>query len=224
MSDLMATLRAIIREELTRHRSLELGIVTAVYPKDSSGSANNHQVNVRLRSSGVELQHAAVAVARAGLSMLPREGDLVAVAFVNGDINAPVVLGSVYDQVLQPPQADALDVVYQPPDDEDSSVRRFHLELPSGNLITIDDEKLHIESGGTELTITRDGDVAVKSAAKVTIESQGDITLEAGGNLQLSAKQNVTVKGMSTTVEGQADAKLKAPQLSLAGMTGFSPS
>jgi uncharacterized protein involved in type VI secretion and phage assembly len=224
MSDLIATLRAIIREELTRHRGTELGIVTTVFPKDSDDSANNHQVNVRLRSSSVELQRAPVAVGRAGLSLLPREGDLVVVAFLNGDINAPVVIGSVYDNELRPPKGNPLDVVYQPPDDEDSGVRRFHLELPSGNLITIDDEKLHIESGGTEVTITRDGDVALKSAAKVTIEAQGDIVLDAGGNLQLSAKQNVTVKGIRSTVEGQAEAKLKAPQVSLAGMTGFSPS
>ena len=224
MSDLIATLRAIIREELTRHRGPELGIVTTVFPKDSDGSANNHQVNVRLRSSSVELQRAPVAVGRPGLSLLPREGDLVVVAFLNGDINTPVVIGSVYDNELRPPTAGPLDVVYQPPDDEDSGVRRFHLELPGGNLITIDDEKLHIESGGTAVTITRDGDIALKSAAKVTIESQGDIVFDAGGNLQLSAKQNVTVKGISATVEGQAEAKLKAPQVSLAGMTGFSPS
>jgi uncharacterized protein involved in type VI secretion and phage assembly len=224
VSELIDTLRAIIREELTRHRLAELGIVTAVFPKDSDGSPNNHQVNVRLRSSSIELQHVAVAVGRAGLSLLPREGDLVVVAFVNGDINAAVVLGSIYDSQLRPPKGNPLDVVYQPPDDEDSGVRRFHLELPNGNLITIDDDKVHIESGGTEVTIARDGDVTVKSAAKVTLEAQGDIVLDAGGNLQLSAKQNVTVKGLNATLEGQAQAKVKGPQVALAGMTDFMPS
>jgi hypothetical protein len=100
----------------------------------------------------------------------------------------------------------------------------LHLELASGSTLTMDDDKLQIESGGTKVVIERDGDVTIKSAAKITIESSGDITMDAGGNLQLSAKQNVTIKGLSTAVEGQADAKLKGPTLTLAGMTSFSAS
>ena len=50
MSDLIQTMRAIIREELTRTRMPELGIVTEVFAHDSGSSPNNHQVSVRLRS------------------------------------------------------------------------------------------------------------------------------------------------------------------------------
>jgi phage baseplate assembly protein gpV len=220
MSDVVTMLRAIVRDELMRHRSPELGIVTEVFPGD--GNENNHQVSVRLRATGVELQRAPVAVGRLGFSMLPEVGELVLLAFVNGDINAPVVIGSIYDSDKQPPQAGPLETVYQPFGDEDSSIRRLHLELPSGSILTIDDDKLLIEGGGTKVVIERDGDVTVKSAGKVTIEASGDITLDAGGNLQLSAKQNVTIKGVSTTLEGQADAKVKGPAVTLAGITSFS--
>ena len=222
MSDVVAMLRAIVREELTSHRSPELGIVTEVFPGD--GAENNHQVSVRLRSSGVELQRAPVSVGRLGFSMLPEVGDLVLLAFVAGDINAPVVIASIYDSEKQAPKAGPLEAIYQPFGDEDSSIRRLHLELASGTTLTLDDDKLQIESGGTKIVIERDGDVSIKSAAKVTIESTGDITMDAGGNLQLSAKQNVTIKGLSTAVEGQADAKLKGPTVTLAGMTSFSAS
>ena len=222
MSDTVTMLRAIVREELTRCRLNELGLVTEVFPGD--GGENNHQVNVRLRSSGIELQRAPVTVGRLGFSMLPEVGDLVLVAFVDGDINAPVVIGSLYDNEKQPPQAGPLETIYQPFGDEDSSIRRLHLELPSGTTLTIDDDKIQIESGGTKVIVERDGDVSVKSPGKITIESSGDMTLEAGGNLQLSAQQNVTIKGLSTTLEGQSNAKVKGPALTLAGMTSFSAS
>jgi len=222
MSDTVTMLRAIVREELTRCRFNELGLVTEVFPGD--GGENNHQVNVRLRSSGIELQRAPVTVGRLGFSMLPEVGDLVLVAFADGDINAPVVIGSLYDNEKQPPQAGPLETVYQPFGDEDSSIRRLHLELPSGTTLTIDDDKIQIESGGTKVIVERDGDVSIKSPGKITIESSGDMKLDAGGNLQLSAQQNVTIKGLSTTLEGQANAKVKGPALTLAGMTSFSAS
>jgi phage baseplate assembly protein gpV len=222
MSDTVTMLRAIVREELTRCRLNELGLVTEVFPGD--GSENNHQVNVRLRSSGIELQRAPVTVGRLGFSMLPEVGDLVLVAFADGDINAPVVIGSLYDNEKQPPQAGPLETVYQPFGDEDSSIRRLHLELPSGTTLTIDDDKIQIESGGTKVIVERDGDVSIKSPGNITIESSGDMKLEAGGNLQLSAQQNVTIKGLSTTLEGQSNAKVKGPALTLAGMTSFSAS
>ena len=222
MSDTVTMLRAIVREELTRYRLNELGLVTEVFPGD--GGENNHQVNVRLRSSGIELQRAPVTVGRLGFSMLPEVGDLVLVAFADGDINAPVVIGSLYDNEKQPPQAGPLETVYQPFGDEDSSIRRLHLELPSGTTLTIDDDKIQIESGGTKVIVERDGDVSIKSPGKITIESSGDMKLDAGGNLQLSAQQNVTIKGLSTTLEGQSNAKVKGPALTLAGMTSFSAS
>lgn len=220
MSDVVTMLRAIVREELTRYRVNEFGIVTEVFPGD--GNENNHQVSVRLRSSGVEIPRAPVTVGRMGFSMLPEVGDLVLLAFVNGDINAPVVIGAVYDSEKQSPEAGPLETVYKPFGDEDSSIRRLHLELPSGSKLTLDDDKLQIESGGTTVVIERDGDVTLKSAANVTIESSGDIKLDAGGNLELSAKQNVTIKALSATLEGQTSAKVKGAALTLAGMTSFS--
>ncbi|HWS13623.1 MAG TPA: phage baseplate assembly protein V [Rhodocyclaceae bacterium] len=224
MSDLIEILRAVIRDEMERRRAPELGIVTEVLARESESSDNNHQVKVRLRDSGVELQWVPVAVGRLGLSLLPQVGDLVLVVFVGGDLNSPVVVGSLYDAQVQPPVAKPAEVVYQPTDAQDASLRRFHLELANGSTLTIDEDKLTVALGGTEVVINRDGDVAIKSAAKLSIQTQGDMSLEASGNLDLKAQGNVTVSGVSATVEGQGSAKLKAPAVSLAGNTQFSPS
>jgi len=224
MSDLIPMLRAIVREELARHRSTELGIVTEVFAKTGSDSPNNHQANVRLRSTGVELQRAAVAVARPGLSLLPRVGDLVVVAFISGDLNTPVILGSVYTDQMQPPEGDPLDVVYQPPDEENADIRRFHLELPGGTRLTVGDDSVLLESGGTKVEILRDGDATIESAGKLTLKAQGDVVIEAGGNIEIKATSNATLKGVATTVEGSGEAKVKAAAVTLAGNTSFSPS
>ena len=115
MSDLIETLRAIIKDEISKMRPPDLGIVVEVYANDSDG--NNHQVDVRLRGSGVELKRAPVTVQRYGMSALPKVDDLVLVMFLSGDLNAPVVIGCVYDENTQPPEAAPAEVVYHIPDE-----------------------------------------------------------------------------------------------------------
>ena len=86
---LMATIRAIVRDEMNRLRPPELGVVTRVYGRSDDADASNHQVNVRLRCSEVELHRVPVLVGRPGWSALPNVDDLVLVNFVGGDLNAP---------------------------------------------------------------------------------------------------------------------------------------
>lgn len=224
MSELFDVLRAIIREEIARCRSLELATVSQVFPKEADDNPSNHQLNLKLRGSGVELQRVPMLVGRAGLSTLPRVGDLMAVGFVGGELNAPVALGVVYDDKLHPPQAALAELVYQPPDDEDGSVRRLHIELPSGSKITLNDDTLTVESGETQVSVARDGDVSIKAKGKVELSAEGDLTLNAGGDLKLAAQGNVSISGTSTKLEGSADTKVSGPQITLGGLTQFSPS
>ncbi len=224
MSDLIATLRAIVRDELQRSRAPELGTVSQVYARTGNDSKDNHQVNVKLRSSGLELQRVPVLVGRLGLSALPNQDDLVLVEFVDGDLNAPVVVGCLYDDQAHPPVAQLHDVVYQPPDDQDSSVRRLHIELQSGSTITLDDDKLVLKLGDTTLTVNRDGDVVIDAKGNIQFKSQGDIELDASGDVKISAQSQLSLTGMTTSVEGQSQTKVKGAQLALAGMTQFSPS
>ena len=189
MSDMVDIIRAIVRDEMVRRRAPELGIVTAVQSRDSDSSDNNHQVNVRLRASGVELQRVPVAAARLGLSLLPKVDDLVLVVFANDDINAPVVVGSVYDETVQPPVAKPDELVYMPTDPDDSAIRRLHIELANGCALTWQDDHLTLKLGGTELTVNQDGDVQIKSAGKFEIKADGDISIEAGGNITLKASK-----------------------------------
>ncbi|GGJ02345.1 DUF2345 domain-containing protein [Neoroseomonas lacus] len=220
MSSLIEVLRAIIRDEIAARRPPELGIVTQVHPGD--GDAGNHQADLRLRASGLELARVPVAVPRLGFSLLPRPGDLVVVLFVDGDVHAPVVVGSLYDAERHPPEAGALDASFVPPDDEDSAVKRFHIATPGGGVLTIDDAGLRFEAGGTKLEIAQDGDVTVTSAKAVSVEAESSITLKAGSDMTIEAATSLTLKGAQVTIEGQSEAKLKGASVTIAGMTSFS--
>lgn len=220
MSELIDTLRAMVRDELARIRPPELGIVLAVFANDEDG--NNHQVDVRLRGTGVELQRAPVTVARYGMSILPRVGDLVLVMFVGGNLNAPIVVGSVYDENIQPPEAAPGEVVYQIPDE--GAERHLHLELPSGMSYTVDDEAMKIVAGGTEVLLEKDGNLQIKAAGNIELKADGDITLEASGKLTLKAATDVEIQGMNIKNQANAQAEHSAPMLKFGGMAQFSPS
>lgn len=220
MSELTDTLRAMIRDELARMRSPELGIVLEVYANDADG--NNHQVDVRLRGSGVKLQRAPVTVPRYGMSILPRVGDLVLVMFVGGNLNAPIVVGSVYDENTQPPEAAPGELVYQIPDA--GAERHLYVELPSGMSYTVDDEAMKIAAGGTEVLLEKDGNLQIKAVGNIELKADGDISLEASGKLTLKAATDVEIEGINIKSQASAQAEHKAPMQKFGGMAQFSPS
>jgi uncharacterized protein involved in type VI secretion and phage assembly len=220
VSSLLDSLRAIIRDEIAAHRPPELGIVTQVYPGD--GAAGNHQADLRLRGSGLELARVPVAVPRLGFSLLPRPDDVVVVLFIDGDVHAPVVVGSLYDADRHPPQAGALDAMFVSPDDQDSGVKRLHIATPGGGKLTIDDGGLLFEAGGTKLQIAQDGDVTVNAAKAISLEAQAGVSLKAGSDMTIEAVTTLTLKGAQVAIEGQAEAKLKGAAVTIAGLTSFS--
>jgi phage baseplate assembly protein gpV len=223
VSDVIGVLRAIVREELGRRRLPELGTVTTVHAH-ADGDDGNHQVDVKLRASGVELKRVPVAVARLGWSALPNKDDLVLVCFLDGDLSAPVVAGCLYDDQAHPPVAAEHEVVYQPPDEESSDTRRFHLELPSGATLTIKDEEVSLTLGDTTVTAAKDGDVSISAKGNIQLKAEGDVEIQATGDLKLSADGKLSLKGMNASLEGQSETKVKGAQVALAGMTQFSAS
>jgi hypothetical protein len=237
--DLVEVLQAIVRDELRHLRIAEVGVVTDIFPHASDSDKNNYQCSVKLRDGGLELPHVPVATGRIGFAAIPKAGDLVLVQFIGGRLHGPVITGRLYNNVDLPPQSKGAECVYVSPDDAESGVRRLYLELPNGNKLTLDDDKLLLEMGSTKLTINNGGDVELNSAGKVTISSQGnialssqgDVSISAGGALSLKATSDLKLEGLSATikaqtsaqVEGGASTTIKGPLLSLNGTTSFAP-
>lgn len=214
MSSLLTVIRAVAREELAAHRSIDLGTVTDV-ATNSGGSGDRHlECNVRLRASALELQRVPVSVGRPGLSALPRVGDLVVVAFAAGDTNGAVVIGIVHDESMAPPDAEPDEIVYSVPDG--GGERRLEIQLPNGNLITVTDDSVVIDYGGSTFDLRSGGDI--------TIEAGGNLTLKAGQSVTIEAGTDLSAKGLNATIEASAEAKLKGAMTTIAGITQFSSS
>jgi uncharacterized protein involved in type VI secretion and phage assembly len=156
------------------------------------------------------------------LSGAPRVGDTVVVAFVGGDINGPVVIGSLYDDQQHPPKGAPDEIVYEVPDDA-SSARRIEVKTASGHTVTVTDDDVKIVMGDTSLEIAADGAVTVQCATDFVVDAQGDVTIKAGRNVAIEASVNATLKaGAKGTLEAAAAATLKGSTTTIAGTTSFS--
>ena len=237
--DVVGLLQSLVRSELAKLRIAEIGIVELVYSHASGSDKNNHACDVKLRDTGLVLPKVPVAVDRIGQSSLPGKGDLVLVQFLGGDIHGAIVTARLYNDQDRPPEAKAKEWVFVCPDPAESGLRRIHIELPEGNTLTVDDKQLLLKLGSTSIKIKNGGSIEVQSAGSISLKADGDIKLEAGGDvtvkaggkLSATASQDMKLEGMSISVkaqttaqlEGGAQAGVKGPMVSLAGMTSFSP-
>ena len=217
----MPVLRAVVRDELSARQAIALAAVTSVQTNADGQGAHNIEVNAQLHGSDLELQRVPVACGRIGLSAAPRVDDTVIVAFVGGDLNGPVVIGSLYDDQRHPPKAAADEVVYEVPDDA-AGVRRVEVVTADGNTVTIEDGAVKIVMGGTTLEVVADGAVTIESATDITLKASGDVKIQAGGNIDATADMNATIKGgINATLEASAQATLKGAITSIKGQTSF---
>lgn len=214
MSPVVPLIEAVARREVAAHRTLSLGVVTEVRTNDGGAADHHLDVDVRLHGTSAVVQRVPVAVARVGLSAVPRVDDLVVVGFLDGDVNGAIVLGVLHDADTPSPDAAPDEIVYQVPDDSSDS-RRFELQMPNGNAFTVQDSEVRIAMGGTSIVVEGDGNITLESAADITLKAQGALTLEAA--------TTATIKGVSVTAEASGAAKLKGATTTIAGNTSFSP-
>jgi phage gp45-like len=212
VTGLVPLMAEVARRELAAHRGVALGVVDTARTNDG-GSAEHHlECDVRLHGSGLVLQDVPVAVARPGLSVVPRAGDLVVLGFVDGDVNGAVVLGTLHAAGIPSPDAKPEEVVYEVPDSDGD--RRLQIKLPNGSTLTVTDDSMEIAMGSTKVTVETDGGL--------TVDAAGDVSIKANGSLTLEATSSATLKGASVTVEGSGSATLKGGTTTIAGTTSFS--
>lgn len=206
-SDGFQDLRRLIREELVALRLAELAVVQDIHPHDGNDD-DNFACTVRLRDTGLVLPRVPVATARKGLAAIPDVGDLVLVQFIGGDVNAPVITGSLYnDQDRPPPNAEGELVLALPAAAEQgeglrarlASVSETSASLSLGSALTItlrDDDpvvRIDIGDGSATLTIESDGTLTIKSIRGIALEG-GEVTLK-GSTITAEADGHITLKG-----------------------------
>jgi len=198
MSDLYDTLQKLVRDELAKLRVAELGVVQEVFPNDPG----NYDASVVLRDSDIVLKHVPLLTPRKGVASVPNVGDLVLVQFVGGDLNRPVISGTLYNDEDRPPENQAHELVLHVPAAEavDSALRLsvseaspLTLKLSIGSALTLvlqdDDPVVKLDVGGGNATLS------IERSGAVTLESAGDLKLKAGANLNLEAGAELKLKG-----------------------------
>jgi phage baseplate assembly protein gpV len=204
---LLETIQRIIREELARLRTAELGVVQRQHPHAGASDKDNYACTVQLRDSGIVLEQVPVATPRIGAVSIPAVGDLVLVEFIGGDVNHPVIVGSLYNDQDRPPVNEAGQVVLHLPlgaADSDAvrlevrsgQKREVTLRLGDGLVIQFrdDDPVVEVEAAGGKavLKIDRDGTVSLSSQAKVNLDAP-EINIKATGQLNLKGDAAVNI-------------------------------
>jgi len=149
-----------------------------------------------------------------GWMTIPEKDDEVLVAFVRGDINHAIVLGSLYNGVDTPPYAN---------EDEENNLRVF--QSRSGHRLTFDDtageERVELILHNEEIRVIWDSankTLAVYSGKDIIIEAKDtismkctDFILDASNSINMTAGQNAELKtGMNCTVDGGTALTLKS--------------
>jgi hypothetical protein len=216
MTALFDSMSRIARHEAAARWIAAIGFVVDVF--DGESAPPNHAVSVELRETGTLLPNVPIAVAALGQAATPRAGDLVVVLFADGDINAPVVIGTLYHADLAPPEHGDGDVVLAlPAGAQQPSFRAVlrgadpKLTLTMGDVeIVADDTRVHIRTGDAEASVEAAGSGRVElkvGDASIAVTGGGDIVVKTAGKLSLRADE-VEIVGQSSVAISGAQVKV----------------
>jgi phage baseplate assembly protein gpV len=215
------TIRSIARDEVGRHWHPALGVVTSMHGRNGDTA---HACTVELRESGIVLPRVPIAVGVLGMAALPAENDLVVVAFANGDLHAPFVVGRLYNEEVSPPTHDRDEAVLSLPGGEDANEKRLEIRIKTpddgtrdlhllidGSVkveLEVSDSGLRLQAQDARLELTQssssDGKAElVVGETSVVLEQGGDMSLEAAGTLKLKATKVEIAGDAAVKITGQ---------------------
>ena len=224
MDSIVGVMKKVAEQEARRIYTTELGIVTAVFPHGADNDKDNYQCSVKLKhkkqpdGSEFELRKVPIATPHLGLANIPAISELVLVTFIGGQLNAPVIIGRLYNDEDQPPLNREKEFLLQHKlktggslkIDQDGVITLTSKDEKS--IITVKDEQVTVSNEKCQLLLDK-GDVNLKNE-QCTIALQGrnisldngtcQIKIEAGGITIDAASNSVTLKGMGGIKLGDA--------------------
>lgn len=137
---------------------------------------------------------------------IPQEGDEVLVAFNQGNVTDPYVIGSLWNGRDRPQFKSPLDPVQK---------RAIH--TPAGHEVVFDDAQQSIAiktSTGQKITLAPDRiELAAGDNAKITLQTSGTITIQASVSVEIKAP-NITANATAKLdLKGSANATLDGGSL-----------
>lgn len=163
-----------------------------------------------------------------GATFYPSVGDLVLLAYLDGDAHNPVVLGSVwstdnaapysYDgekndkRSIKTPAGSELLI------DDTSGKEKISITTKAGNTIILDDggKSLSLQDKGGDNALTMSltaGEITLKAKSKLTLQAGSTATITLDGNagkVTINGQTKVELKGTQISGEATASCTLKA--------------
>lgn len=232
------------------------GVVTAVVSSLAPPNATDDKHMLRVTFPGLDPQLASawarfLAIGAGGpngrgLVMLPEVGDEVLVAFENGDLHHPVVLGGLYSaknntigtwdindgKVMSRRFISRQGHLLEIKDGDGDADRYLKIEVQRADdtkaslliagdkveLTTPAQEPVTIQSGESKIEIANNGDVTV-SAPNITLKGTQKVTLQAP-TIEVKANQALTLDGgMKTDLKGNTVAAAAQLAMTIKGMS-----
>ena len=209
MDGILDIMQKVAQREAQKIYTTELGVVTSIFPHASDGDKDNFQCSVNLKNhkqpdgSDFELRQVPIAVPHIGMANIPNVGELVLVSFIGGDINAPVIIGRLYNDADRPPVNQEKEVILQHQLDSGAMLKIDPdgvITLSSKNeksIVTVEDDVISLETGNGKVSIkiedsgvtidAANGDVTVKSAGNVTLGDAATAQVKVGGRMLANA-------------------------------------
>ena len=190
-------------EETGIVKGVAIGVVT-----NNEGDAGQGQIKVKLpwrdhqESFWVRLA-VPMAGADRGTYFVPEVGDEVLLAFDQGDIRHPYMIGALWNGQDSPPQTNA---------DGENNVRQIRSR--SGHELTFDDtagaEAIDIKTAGGHIIRLDDSSGSEKIEIKDSTGSNKIIIDSAKGSMELESAQSLKIKSNSIDIEAGASMNIKA--------------
>jgi uncharacterized protein involved in type VI secretion and phage assembly len=224
MSGIIDAVKKVAESEFKKVLTTELGVVTSVFPHSEESDNDNYECNVELPYRKLELRRVPMMTQQIGLSNPLHVGDLVLITFINGDINAPVILGRMYNDDDRPPLSKQEEVIYKPPYSKNPDLKRLNIVLPGSedNInIEIHDDLMTTKVGKSLVTMKEAGLIELKTEPGkksivilddngLRIDTEGDIQIHSKGSMTIECDENFTIKAQNITLESQQAVKLES--------------
>jgi uncharacterized protein involved in type VI secretion and phage assembly len=220
------TIRRIARDEAARQVPPALGVVKSVFGRTNGESS--YACTVELRETGLVLPRVPVATGAIGLATPPREGDLVLLVFVGGDMHAPVVVGRLYNETVNPPVHAAGDVIAWLPGGEEDTTKNLQVEVktpgdgtrtvhitidgPVKVEVQVDDGGVRFQAQDTSLTLSQSSASDGRAELKV---GNSSVVIEQAGNVTVTAGQTLTLKGAEVEISADTTVKIAGQTIDL---------
>ncbi|KAF1688196.1 Rhs element Vgr protein [Pseudoxanthomonas broegbernensis] len=146
-----------------------------------------------------------------GAFFLPRKDDSVLVAFADGDVNQPFVLGSLWNGGIKPPVVGA---------ERQQDVRVIKTkqgkqlifdDSKEGELTLIDEKqnKVKIDTANNRIVVESKGEVTITATTKITLKANEVVIQNTAGSVKLD------LSGAGLKASGGPNIKLNAAMIEL---------